>query len=212
MIPSDVFRHRHRHTTLKPLTCKWITSTILFQCRVLLGKPESQDPFLCHLTHPNHANTVKEHVPTLAMALPDGSDHLCVVVSRKWTLTSSALSQSTDRSKLLYNTCHIHPFTHTFIHWWQKLPGKLPTAHQEQFGVQYLAQTHLGMQLGGAWIRTSNLPITRQPGLPPFLFLSFNKQQKTECKPKENKHSSQIIFTLKTCSQNTQAKIKTKTK
>ena len=30
-------------------------------------------------------------------------------------------------------------------HWWQRPPCKLPTAHQEQFGVQYLAQ--LDMQL-----------------------------------------------------------------
>ena len=46
---------------------------------------------------------------------------------------------STDRSKLLYNTCQIHTFTQT--------------AHQEKFGVQYLAQGHLDMQLGGAGFR-----------------------------------------------------------
>ena len=66
--------------------------------------------------------------------------------------------------KALYKTCHIDPFTHTFIHWWQRLPCKVPTAHQEQFGVQYLAQGHFNMQMrvgGGIWT-----PITRRPALP----------------------------------------------
>ena len=36
-------------------------------------------------------------------------------------------------------------------HWWQRLPCKLPTAHQEQFGAQYLAQGHFGMQLSVVW-------------------------------------------------------------
>ena len=30
--------------------------------------------------------------------------------------------------KALYNTCHIHPFTHTFIHWYRSPPCKAPTA------------------------------------------------------------------------------------
>lgn len=29
--------------------------------------------------------------------------------------------------KGLYNTCHIHAFTHNFTHWWQQLPCKVPT-------------------------------------------------------------------------------------
>ena len=53
-----------------------------------------------------------------------------------------ALSQSTDHSLVT--------FTHTFMHWWQRLPRKVPTAHQEQFGVQYLAQGCFDMQPGGA--------------------------------------------------------------
>ena len=52
-----------------------------------------------------------------------------------------ALFQSTIHSK----HCHIHQFTH----WW---PRKVPTA-----------QVHLDMQLGGAWIRTGDLPITIWP-------------------------------------------------
>ena len=39
-------------------------------------------------------------------------------------------------------------------HRWQRLPCKVPTAHQEQFGVQYLAQGHVNMQLSstqGSW-------------------------------------------------------------
>ena len=65
----------------------------------------------------------------------------------------------------------IHSHTHTFIQWWQRLQCNVPTAHQEQFGVPYVAQGHFYMQLGGARIRTSNLPITRQPTLPPKLQL-----------------------------------------
>ena len=37
--------------------------------------------------------------------------------------------------KALYNTCHIHRSTYTFTYWWQRLPWKVQTAHQEQFGV-----------------------------------------------------------------------------
>ena len=36
-------------------------------------------------------------------------------------------------------------------HWWQRPPCKVPAAHQEQFGVQYLAQGHFDMQLSPAW-------------------------------------------------------------
>ena len=36
-------------------------------------------------------------------------------------------------------------------HWWQRPPCKVLTAHQEQFGVQYLAQGHFCMQLSSAW-------------------------------------------------------------
>ena len=49
----------------------------------------------------------------------------------------------------------------------QKLPCNVPTAHQEQFGVQCLAQGHFNMQLGGAGIRTSDLLITKWPTLSP---------------------------------------------
>ena len=33
------------------------------------------------------------------------------------------------------------------LHWWQRPPCKVPTAHQEQVGVQYLAQGHFDIQL-----------------------------------------------------------------
>ena len=65
-----------------------------------------------------------------------------------------ALFQSTDYSKCF---TILATFTHTFIHWWQRVPCKAPTAYQEQFGVQYLAQGHLNMQLGGAGIQASDL-------------------------------------------------------
>ena len=51
-------------------------------------------------------------------------------------------------------------------HWWQRLPCKVPTAHHEQFGVQFIAQEHFNMQLGRARIQTGDLPITRWPALP----------------------------------------------
>ena len=49
--------------------------------------------------------------------------------------------------------------SHTFIHWWH--------SHQEQFGVKYLAQGHIGMWTGGAGNRTVDLPISGWPALPP---------------------------------------------
>ena len=80
------------------------------------------------------------------------------------------LFQSTDCSKTLNNTSEMLlfiRFTHTFIHWWRRLPCKVPAAHQEQFGFQFLAQGHFNMQLSSARIQTSNPPITRRPTLPP---------------------------------------------
>ena len=47
----------------------------------------------------------------------------------------------------------------------------MPTAHQEQFGVQYLAQGQFDTQLRGAKIQTSDRPITRRPALPPEIQL-----------------------------------------
>ena len=64
------------------------------------------------------------------------SDHLGAVQKAVKVLNRLAFLsyfQSTDHSK-----CHIHPFTHTFIHWWQKLPCKGPSAHREQFWFQIL--------------------------------------------------------------------------
>ena len=88
--------------------------------------------------------------------------------------------------KMLYNICHIHPFTHTLIHWWQRLPCKVPAAHQEQFWVQYLAQVHFNMQLSSAWGSPSTPWPTaalykgtrlkkqnsKKPSWGPFLFMS----------------------------------------
>ena len=49
-----------------------------------------------------------------------------------------------DHSKHFTNTCHIHPFTHIHSHTHTLTlmteAAVLPTAHQEQFGVQFLAQ------------------------------------------------------------------------
>ena len=62
----------------------------------------------------------------------------------------------------------------------QRLPWKVPTAHQEQFGVQYLAKGHLDMQVGGARIHTSHLSVAKRLALPPELHplcLTFNHSQ-----------------------------------
>ena len=76
------------------------------------------------------------HLETFSAVFQGKSDDLHLWPKKVlWTHISIELLQSTDRLKLLYNTCQIHPF----IHWRQKLPCKAPTAHQEQFGVQYAA-------------------------------------------------------------------------
>ena len=54
--------------------------------------------------------------------------------------------------------------------WWRP-PCKVPAAHQEQFGVQYLAQGRFDMQLSSA---LSNLPITSRPALPAELQLPLD--------------------------------------
>lgn len=51
----------------------------------------------------------------------------------------------TTQSTLQY----IHPFTNTFIHWWQarRCHERCWHAHQKQFGVQYLTQGYFNVQL-----------------------------------------------------------------
>ena len=63
---------------------------------------------------------------------------------------------------LLY-TCHIHPFTHTCIHWWRRLSCKAPSAHKEEFGVQYLVQGHFDMQLGEPGFKPATLWLLDDP-------------------------------------------------
>ena len=69
-----------------------------------------------------------------------GLNRPTIKINGKWTCTPMALSQSTDRS-MRFTT--LATFTHSHTGWWW-LPCKGPTAHQEQF----LAQGHLGTQLG----------------------------------------------------------------
>ena len=90
-------------------------------------------------------------------------NHLHLSVNHKWlvfTLNFSCLW----RLELLHNKQ-----IQTFTHWWQRLPCRVASVHQEQFGVQYLAQGHLDMQLRGAGNSTNNLLITRQPAVAPEL-------------------------------------------
>ena len=74
----------------------------------------------------------------------------------KWTCISIVLLQSTYRSKGCKTLV-------IFTHWWQRLPCKVRTAHQDKFRVQYLAQGYMRFK------ETSSLPITRRPALPPEL-------------------------------------------
>ena len=50
-------------------------------------------------------------------------------IQDKWTSISIVYFSVYRPLTALCNTCHIHPF----ILWWQRLPCKVPTAHQEQF-------------------------------------------------------------------------------
>ena len=68
---------------------------------------------------------------------------------------------------------HSHTHTHTHIHWWQRPPCKVPTAQQDQFGVQFSAGGHFDMQLAEPWISTCDLPVTTQPALPLDLELAY---------------------------------------
>ena len=89
----------------------------------------------------------------------------------KWAWISTA-SPIYWPLKVLHNTRQIQPFTHFHIHWWRRPPCKVPTAHQEQLGVQYFAQGHFDMQLGGAGI----LPPDPQPPIWRFFFF-FSVEQ-----------------------------------
>ena len=80
-----------------------------------------------------------------------------------WQMDLYFYSAFSSLLNVFCNICHIHPFTHTFTHWWQRLLCKVPSAHQEQCGVQ----RHFYMQPGEPGIRTSHLPITGQTTLLP---------------------------------------------
>ena len=53
-------------------------------------------------------------------------------VNCKWSCVSIALFPVHSALKVLCNTCHIHPFKHTFIHWWKrkKKNGEKPVSRQ----------------------------------------------------------------------------------
>lgn len=72
---------------------------------------------------------------------------------------------------------HINTITHTFIHWRQRLPSKVPPAHQDhtsthcwlcplgQFGVQWLVQGHFSSLTAGIRNQTTNLLTLLSHGL-----------------------------------------------
>ena len=83
----------------------------------------------------------------------------------KWSCIFTALFQSADHSKCFTT---LATFSHSHIDG-GGCHARQPTAHREQFGVQYLAQGHFHALLGGAGIRTSDLQITGRPAVPPEL-------------------------------------------
>lgn len=80
-----------------------------------------------------------------------------------WQMDLYFYSAFSSLLNVFCNTWHIYPFTHTVTHWWQRLLCKVPSAHQEQCGVQ----RHFNMQPGEPGIHTSHLPITGQTSLLP---------------------------------------------
>ena len=64
-----------------------------------------------------------------------------------------------------YNTCHCHPFTYTFIHWWQRLSCSSSGAIWRPVSFSGT----FDMQLGEPEIQTSDLSFARPPTLPPEL-------------------------------------------
>ena len=75
--------------------------------------------------------------------------------------------------------------------WWQRPPRKVPAAHQEQFGVQYLAQGHFDMQLSSARPALPAEPQTPQlyPNVPQkeFSFIILKYVPKNILKWPQNK-------------------------
>ena len=61
---------------------------------------------------------------------------------------------------------NIHPVMHKFTHQWLCQPRNVTSAGQKQVGWGVLLR-HLDTLLGGPGDRTSNLPVTSQPALPP---------------------------------------------
>ena len=67
---------------------------------------------------------------------------------------------------------NIHPFTH-------RRRGKATASLSGEVRVRRLAQGHLDTQLGGSGDRTSNLPVTVQPALPPEPHQKGTEPQRT---------------------------------
>ena len=75
----------------------------------------------------------------------------------------SALFPTSDHSKSFTTLPHIHSFTHRR----RCRPQKAAISSYGVGRVRFLPQEDLDTQLGGAGDRTSNLPVTSQPALPP---------------------------------------------
>ena len=80
-------------------------------------------------------------------------------------LFSAVLTSS--HSKRFTIRHNIHPFMHTFTHRRRCHPRRAIASSSGAVRARRLAQGHLETQLGGDGDRTSNLPVTSQPTLPP---------------------------------------------
>jgi hypothetical protein len=77
-------------------------------------------------------------------------------ISNQWPL----------KAFLQYCVTFTHSYTHSHTDGGVSHAGRQP-ARREPLGGGILLREHLDTQLGGAGDRTSNLPVTSQPALPP---------------------------------------------
>ena len=81
---------------------------------------------------------------------------------------------TSGHSKRFTILSNIHPFMHTFTHRQRRQPRKATASSSGAVKLRCLAQGHLDT-LGGAGDRTSNLPVTNPPALPPELNVCIRK-------------------------------------
>ena len=81
----------------------------------------------------------------------------------------TALTNSGLINKYIHYIWHLGDFADAFIQSFRSQSHRATDSSSGAFRVRCLAQGHLNTHLGGAWDRTSNLLVTREPTLPPEL-------------------------------------------